>query len=392
MAKWLICSGPDWYRPSVTSTKHFAEQYNNDGYRILWINPVAFKSPFLNSTSKSSAWRKIKNKLHTHLRFLRRDKPGFWVWVPLYLPAFSKIADRINTVIFKIQFHLIRLLLNINIPESTLWISGSFTAKGILTLPFAVKVYQAADLISDFRGASTELKKTLQAKERLLCQEVDIRIAASENIASSLKSLCNLPVHFLQHGVDYRLFSSACELNSAILSIRSKGLPVAGYFGSLSDANDKDVFLKLASSGFSVVIIGKKLGDYKMLECHPDIYFIGPVSYSTLPSWANGFDVALLNWLPAEWIQNCFPIKALEYLAVGLPVVSCPIPVLKNYYSEVISFANTPGDFLDLCRQAVSENSESLRLKRRDCVKDSSWESKYQHVKELIRELRLQAD
>lgn len=386
MKTWIICSGPDWYRPSVTSTKHLIWQFKSDGYHVLWINPIAFKSPFLNSSNKSSAVSKIKNKLWTHLHWLQREFPGFWVISPIYFPVFREGFERLNNRFIRFQIKLCCHLLNIDIHHAILWISGSFTAESLLDWPFYRKVYQAADLISSFRGANTDLKNKLEAKERNLCVKADTVFGASENIAEKLKILTESQkkVHLLHHGVDFDHFASPVEPVSTVCKITSLGKPLAGYFGSLSDANDKDVFIALANVGFSVVIIGKILGDYQALYNYRNIHFLGPVPYIQLPAYAKAFNVGILNWRMHEWIQNCFPVKALEYLALGLPVVSCKIPVLMKHFPTEISFVETPEDFASEARRLVETDTETNREKRCESVRLWSWKSRYEYVKHAM--------
>lgn len=384
MKRWLICAGPDWHRPSVTSTKQLANRFHADGYRVLWVNPVAFKSPFVNSANRASAWKKIGNKLRTHLRFLTRPRPGFWVWVPVYFPGFSPRAEQINRWLIRMQFGLLRAVLGVNLRNSILWMSGGFTGLAFSGLPFRGRVYQAADLISEFRGASSDLKLRLEEKERELCRVAQLRLAASETIAGKLQALGGHPVHVLHHGVDFEHFSTDCPLDSRIAGIRAAGRPVAGYYGSLSDANDQDAFLALADAGFSVVLGGKELGDYSRLKKHPHIHFLGPVPYSILPSVARGFDVALLNWRPHAWIENCFPVKALEYLACGLPVVGTRIPVLEKHFPEEIAFVEGPQAYVTACRVAVDSDSNPARARRRERVREWTWQARYETVKVLL--------
>lgn len=386
MRKWAICSGPDWYRPSVTSTKQIVRQFQRDGYHVLWVNPIAFKSPFVNSSNKSSARKKIKNKILTHLRWFRRDGRGFWVLVPLYLPAFGTQSEAFNRRLVALQVGVCCLLLGIRMKSSILWISGSFTAEGLLPRPFKRKVYQAADLISGFRDASPELTQRLRERERNLCDKADVVFAASEKIAEKLVELCGDTgkVKLLLHGVDFEHFTRPVELAASIKRIRALGKPVAGYFGSLSDANDKEVFLSLADHGFSVVVIGKVLGDYAALSGHESIHFLGSVPYPELPAYASGFDIALLNWRMHEWILNSFPIKALEYLALGLPVVSCKIPVLMKYFSDQMAFVDTPEEFVDMAKQIVNADTAAARNERKESVRSWSWVVRFAFVKETL--------
>ncbi|MBK6346061.1 MAG: glycosyltransferase [Bacteroidales bacterium] len=380
MKKWIICSGPDWFRPSVTSTRQIAFQFRKKGYNVLWVNPVAFKSPSVNSDNKKSKRKKIVNKLKTHLKLFKKVDEGLYVFIPLYIPVFSPGWDSFNARLMKVQMSILSLILGFRYRDSILWISGSFTLSPLLGRQFKLTVYQAADLISDFRTTNKSLLADLRKKELHLSTGVDHLFASSPNIQKKLQDLSGREVNLLTHGVDFEHFTRQVKVHPRMVEIKSKGLPVAGYFGTLSDANDKEVFRILSENGFSVVIIGKVLGDYSMLESKENIYFTGPVEFSELPAWAGAFDVCLLNWVMADWIKNSFPVKTLEYLAMGKPVVSCRIPVVEQMFGNHVYFADTPQDFLLQARAALTADSEKLQKERTGIAATHTWDSKFQSV------------
>ena len=160
--------------------------------------------------------------------------------------------------------------------------------------------------------------------------------------------------------------------------------PIAGYYGSLTNANDQDAFIEIAKDGFSVVVIGKVVGNYSKCLKYNNIHFLGPIKFGNLPSYAQYFDVCLLNWINSQWIINCFPLKALEYLAMGKPIVSVEISELKNKYSDYIYFANNSKEFPGLCRLAISQDSDEKINKRKELVKNETWENRFKTFKELI--------
>jgi len=384
MKKWILCNGPDWFRPSITSTRQIIYQFRQHGYNVLWVNPIAFKSPGVNSENKKSILKKVVNKLETHLKFFTKVENGFYVLVPFYIPVFNPFWDNVNASFIKFQIRIVRGFLGFKTKDAILWISGSFTLSPLLKKPFLTKVYQAADLISEFRTKNTLLLEELRKKEVYLSQHVDHIFASSPNIQYKLKELSGREVHLLTHGVDFDHFTKQRELHPNMVKIREKGKPIAGYFGTLSDANDKLVFSMLAENGFSVVIIGKMLGDYSSLENKDNVFFTGPVAYSELPAYAIGFDLGLLNWIMADWIKNSFPIKTLEYLAMGKPIVSCHIPVVEQLFGELVYFAETPEDFLMQARLALKENSEELVNLRINTAAEQTWEQKYKHIARII--------
>ncbi|WP_367327589.1 glycosyltransferase [Lentimicrobium sp.] len=384
MKKWIIFSGTDWFRPSVTSTRQIMMQFKLKGYYILWVNPIAFKSPAVNSENRKSMRKKILNKLQTHLKFIRKADQGVYVLVPFYIPLFSATGDKINDMLIRLQIAVITFFLGIRIRETILWISGSFTLSPVLHKPFYRKIYQAADLISDFRTSNQALLKELRRKEHYLGTHVDLLFASSPNIMTKLEQLTGRQVSLLTHGVNFTHFNTAVEVNPFMLKVKASGLPVAGYFGTLSDANDKEVFRILAERGFSVVIIGKVLGDYSSLENLDNIYFTGPVDFKELPSYARAFDVCLLNWIMADWIYNSYPVKTLEYLAMGKPIVSCPIPVVKELFGSLVYFADTPEEYLEKALLALKENSRELSEARVSAAAEHTWESKFKTIESAI--------
>jgi len=352
---------------------------------VLWVNPLAFKSPSVNSDNKKSMQKKILNKLKTHLKFFKKVDQGLYVLIPFYIPVFNARWDRINTTLVRMQMSIVTSLLGIRLKETILWISGSFTLSPLLNKTFKSKIYQAADLISDFRTNNQLLLSDLRKKEIFLSTHVDHLFASSPNIQKKLQDLSGRKVNLLTHGVDYAHFTNVVKINPVMAEIKKSGLPVAGYFGTLSDANDKAVFKTLAENGFSVVIIGKVLGDYSMLESIENIHFTGPVDFRDLPSYASFFDVCLLNWIMADWIKNSFPVKTLEYLAMGKPVVSCRIPVVEQMFGPLIYFADTPDEFLEQAKLALAENSSLLAEKRRKIASEHTWNSKFEFINQVIR-------
>lgn len=385
MKKWIICTGPDWFRPSVTSTRQIMFHFLKEGYSVLWVNPVAFKSPAVNSDNRKSMKKKILNKLKTHLRFFKKEDERMYVLIPFYIPVFRPAFEKLNARLIKLQVKTVSLILNIKWSKTILWISGNFTLSPLLEYEFSKKVYQAADLISDFRTTDVALLNKLREKEIYLSRHVNYRFASSPNIKQKLEKLSEANVHLMTHGVDYSHFVSEHKLNPFISSVRKKGLPIAGYFGTLSDANDKSVFKKLADNGFSVVIIGKVLGDYSELHNHENIHFAGPVSFNDLPGYAQGFDVCLLNWVMADWIKNSFPVKTLEYLAMGKPVISCRIPVVEELFGHLVYFADTPEEFL---QQALLSLKEDCEAKKELRVKEASrhtWDMKFAEIKSILK-------
>jgi glycosyltransferase involved in cell wall biosynthesis len=287
-------------------------------------------------------------------------------------------------MLIRFQINLITLILGIRYSEAILWISGSFTLSPLLVKNFKSKVYQAADLISDFRTTDQNLLQNLRREEIYLSAHVDHLFASSSNIKAKLENLSGRKVTLLTHGVDFDHFNREAHIHPDMKSIQNLGLPIAGYYGTLSDANDKKAFEILANNGFSVVVIGKVLGDYSILTTNENIHFMGPVDFKELPSYARAFDICLLNWIIADWIRNSYPVKTLEYLAMGKPVVSCRIPSVEELFGSLIYFADSTEEFLQKAKQALEENNTELETERIKAASAHTWMSKFAIIEKTI--------
>jgi glycosyltransferase involved in cell wall biosynthesis len=364
---------------------HLMMQFALHGRSVLWVNPIPFRGPSLNEGSKKS-WRvRAWNKLLTHLRIFSRQRAGVYVLVPVYFPLFTPFWDCVNRRLVGLQVRLVALLLGIDFASSVLWITGSFTLQELLKLQFATCVYYAADLVSAFPSDRKALSEVLRRDEAWVCRNADLVLAASPNIALGIKRLSGITALMVPHGVDYNHFAAPRQLATRMLTIKARGLPIAGYFGSLTDANDKSTYEALSRNGFSVVLIGRRLGDYSALEKTANIYFLGPVLYEHLPSFGQAFDVCIMSWIPSGWIQNCLPIKTLEYLAMGKPVISCPIPAVSSMCGDLVTFASEDG-FVAAAVTALRSDSSTRQDRRREFARGHSWSERFRSVTSLLQE------
>jgi glycosyltransferase involved in cell wall biosynthesis len=69
------------------------------------------------------------------------------------------------------------------------------------------------------------------------------------------------------------------------------------------------------------------------------------------------------------------PTKALEYMATGIPIVSTPVRDVVRQFSEVVSVARTPAEFVAACRRNAVKPNRSALQRGRELARKNSWES-----------------
>jgi glycosyltransferase involved in cell wall biosynthesis len=361
-------------------------QFIKNEKKVLWINTLPVRNLSIKRVGKSTFWKKLKNKFVTHIKILRFPLRGVAVFSPLYIPNVeNERIIKINNCLVKYQINILKAFFNIK--DYIIWTSGEPNADYVANYSNSTMlIYQAGDFLPDLRDITNTLREKLLKKTSDICNKADIIFAASFKIKKKIENIISNKekVIYLPHGVNYKHFAINHKIDEKISNIRK---PIAGYYGSLSNANDKEVFIELAKNGFSVVVIGKISGDYSKCFKYKNIHFLGPVSYQKLPSYAQYFDVCLLNWKMAEWIQNCFPIKTLEYLAMAKPIVSVRIPEIKKRFGELIYFADTPEEFVKKCRMAINEDNDFLRVMRKEAVKNETWGNRFVTIRKALEDI-----
>jgi glycosyltransferase involved in cell wall biosynthesis len=159
--------------------------------------------------------------------------------------------------------------------------------------------------------------------------------------------------------------------------------PVIGYFGLLADEWVELELLVRVAKRFttgSLVLLGKSTMDLAPLRALPNVHLLGRKPYETLPAYAKGFDVALIPFPKNEATLHSNPLKAREYLAAGLPVVSTAVPEV-----EVLGQCRIGRDHDEFLAQIEAALADPVpRARRSDTVRSESWAARLAEVNEYL--------
>jgi glycosyltransferase involved in cell wall biosynthesis len=371
--------GTDWYSPLESSIRQIVSEFRHRGCRVFWVNPLPIRFPAVKGPDFR---KKVVNKAKTHARILSRVAPDVTVFSPLYLPIFTPAGMRLNRFFVSLQIEIFRLLLGFRSP---LVLASEFTAW--YALP-AIKrhplFFHFADKISAFREVADqpEKRRRLEDMEAEIIRTADLSGCSSRLIHQHVSTVAYRQgvsperVRYLPHAVDARVFAAA-EQQPDPTDIAALPHPIAGYYGSLTQVNDKETFLAAAQAlpDWSFVFIGKVVGDYDALMQQDNVHFLGPKAHRDIPRYGRCFDVCFMGWTANEWIANCFPLKTLEYLLLGKPVVCAGIiNELADLFPDFIRFTDTPAEFSAAIAEEFTQDTPQKRTKRREAVAAHTWE------------------
>jgi glycosyltransferase involved in cell wall biosynthesis len=199
----------------------------------------------------------------------------------------------------------------------------------------------------------------------------------------------NSSAAFSPHGVDFELFARAA-LPATVVPERAAALrpPVIGFFGLLADWIDVELLAFLAKQRpeWTLLLIGHVATDVRELDSLPNVVFVGPQPYETLPGWAKSFSVAVMPYRLNRQVLNANPLKLREYLATGKPVVSVPTPEITRFAPHV-RLASSPESFLAEIEAALREDSPERSVARQESVRGLGWDTRAAEVLQIVAEV-----
>jgi glycosyltransferase involved in cell wall biosynthesis len=205
-------------------------------------------------------------------------------------------------------------------------------------------------------------------------------VVSADNLLRS-KRQANGSTILLRHGVDYEHFRQALDVRTQVpIELSKLPKPIIGYFGLMSqDWFDAELMIRVARKfqNCSVVLLGKCSMDLSRLTCLPNVHLLGRKPYAALPAYSRGFDVAVIPFPINEVTVNANPLKAREYLAAGLPVISTDIPEVRAIGGCAV--ARDPDDFVRCIESALS--SGGPRIERSDTMRSESWASRLDQLR-----------
>jgi len=161
--------------------------------------------------------------------------------------------------------------------------------------------------------------------------------------------------------------------------------PVAGFVGRLSDRIDLDLLTAVADTGTSLLLVGPvdpsfATDRFAALVARENVQAVGPQPFSALPGLLRLVDVGLTPYADTDFNRASFPLKTLEYLAAGLPVVSTALPATDDLPADLVTTAAGPQEFaratLDELARADDLGRADRSARSRAYAREQDWDAR----------------
>lgn len=188
---------------------------------------------------------------------------------------------------------------------------------------------------------------------------------------------------YLPNGVeDWRFASDAAPLptDQELEKFLQSGNPIAGYYGALASWFDYDLINETAKlrPDWNFLLIGpnydNSLNGRPMLD-RPNVRWIGPREYQTLPGYLRAFDVATIPFVINNITLATSPLKLYEYFAGAKPVITSAMPECMAFPEvQIVRNASEFSEALDQARERGRD--EQFRGRLREIARQNSWKTR----------------
>jgi teichuronic acid biosynthesis glycosyltransferase TuaH len=212
--------------------------------------------------------------------------------------------------------------------------------------------------------------------------DADIIAAVSPTLAQRLAKEFSAEVEVLANG---------CTVPISTVSGVSSGSS-AVLVGQLNERIDTSLLEAVRDAGVAIDVIGPRserlaatTAALDELLRSPGITWRGEMPQEELPAMLSQMAVGLTPYADTEFNRASFPLKTLDYLASGLPVVSTDLPSVAWLDTDLIEVASGPVDFAEKVVEVLARPRTSDDRDRRIAfARTHSWHARADQLLRLL--------
>jgi len=379
----IIFGGIDWDGGRKLPIHHVAARLARNN-RVFYVDNFGAVRDFWISDIPR-ALKKTKNIFGKKRKHSMENDVVVWKQMVVPVPRLPSLIGRLN--VFLLRKGMERLVRTYRIKDPVIWtrVPTDLVWRSLEKISRRMLVYQAVDKFPFSPKISVSLRPRLIESEKMFCRSADIVFASARGLYDEKKRE-NPNTYFFPNGVDADIFLKDYSPDPRGDIKR----PVIGFAGALGTWVDYRLLMGAARlrPEYSFVLLGPRAPESDLcgLDRMPNVYLPGVIKYEGLPAWFRKFDVGLIPYRVTDFTNYTFPSKMAEYLTVGLPVISTPLPEVLPY-SKVVYIVKDPEEMVLSIDRALQEKDRETRYAERMAVAATlSWDRIVTEMERLIDE------
>jgi glycosyltransferase involved in cell wall biosynthesis len=185
--------------------------------------------------------------------------------------------------------------------------------------------------------------------------------------------------YYIGNGFDMDQYDSVKEY-AIPAELEAISRPVIGYVGALITLRlDLALMVEMAKAkpAWSFVLIGWEDEAFENSELHqlPNVHFLGKIPTQEIPAYLEHFDVCINPQVYNDITKGNFPLKIVEYLAMGKPVVATTTNTMHEVFSMHTYLAEGTTEFVSQIDKALQEDNIKRQQERKKYAANFTWEN-----------------
>ena len=386
----IICfAGEDWWYHHPHSKNHIMRRLARAGNRVMFVNSISMGLP---SLASPDFFGKIKRKLRSYAKAVRRTDEGIIVVSPPVLPFYSNSFGRsLNRLLLLSEIKM--LMVAFDFRDPILWVAIPTAREVVGRLGERALIYQVSDKYEANRMDHATAGSVIARMHSDLLERADLVYYSGRKLIeeeTAARPEITAKARLLEQAVDFDHFASATAKHwIAPDDIARIPRPRLGYFGAIESwLMDQELirYISRKRPDWHWVLLGLKAARLE-IEDLPNVHYLGSKPYSEMPRYASEFDVCVLPWVTDnEFVSYGSAIKVREYLATGKPVVITPLYEYEQM-DGILRISRSYDDFIAKVEDALRRDTTSEREARQRAVEHSTWDARAEEVSSDIERL-----
>jgi len=377
----FVVFGDDWGR-HVSTMQHLFGRIAGDS-TVIWLNAIGHREPGWSDLGR--AWRKLGAMTHQRPAVAvaasteTRLRSPQHIVQPRVLPWHSNsLIGELNRRSLKREIG--RAVADAGIRDYIMVTGSPPSARVIGECGERASIYFCMD---DFLVLPGTTPRMIAPLEQELLRRVDAVVATAQRLVETKRCTAGRGYH-LPQGVNYAHFATPQPVPS---DLRALPRPIIGFAGGVGPAIDVATIHEVSASvpNGSVVLIGPVTLPLDELR-GANIHLLGPRPYAELPAYVQAFDVGIIPYVENDWTRAVDPLKLLEYLAAGVPVVASPLPEVAKYAHAVVT-SQLGARFASAVVANLEPSGSARGAAAKAVASGHSWEHRAERFLEIVDEV-----
>lgn len=339
----VVVAGTSW-DGVWQSERHIALQLARRG-PVLWVDPQMSRLSPLRDPSARRALREDR---------LRPVAPNILRLTPVTVPGVTRPFLR-DVAAREARRAVRRAVEQIGLPVATTIVASLNDM--LDAVPCEVSVFFGTDdYVAGARLMGTDPAWLQRSTERQL-ERADVVVATSQVLADRWAEHRD-GIHVIPNGCDFDRLSGADR--APLPDDVELPAPIAGFLGHMSERIDLEMLGAVADTDASLLLVGPRQPTFEIarldaLFARPNVQWVGAKPFAELPSYLRVMDVGLTPYTQSPFNQASFPLKTLDYLAGGRPVVASDLPAHRWLDADQVRIATGAEEFAAITSELLAK-------------------------------------